>query len=301
MTNDAQKTLTIVSVTGHQDYAQGSAYSIMRSFQELQKKLPAETLRCLLVSPEKPADCPDYVLHLPCKPFGYMEYNVFIIYSLGQLIETDFALIVQNDGFVLNGENWRNEFFDYDYIGAPLPTYFTLEDGIVSNHGSEEWEAAFGNLPTNAIEPQNGGFSLRSKRLLELPRALGLPWTCMPPSPFTKTPLELEYGILWHNEDIFLTVAMREILEQQGVRFAPTALANLFSVESFNVPPKFNVNPLDILGVHTMNQLVMSSVNETFMHKKVQMYDNNIYSNALCQVLLGNNIDIRMPQHYLEG
>lgn len=69
------------------------------------------------------------------------EYSQFIFKDLDKYIETDYCLIVQHDGYVLNAEAWRKEWLEYDYIGATWRWYDTMKVG-------------------------NGGFSLRSKKLL---------------------------------------------------------------------------------------------------------------------------------------
>jgi len=70
------------------------------------------------------------------------EYSRFLIKDLNQFIQTEFVLIVQWDGYVICPQCWTNEFLNYDYIGAKWPWY---DEGF--NMG-------------------NGGFSLRSKKLL---------------------------------------------------------------------------------------------------------------------------------------
>jgi len=62
------------------------------------------------------------------------------------------CLLVQPDGFVINPDKWDNQFFEYDYIGAP-------------------WE----QVPHSYLDPWgkphrvgNGGFSFRSKKLLDV-------------------------------------------------------------------------------------------------------------------------------------
>lgn len=50
---------------------------------------------------------------------NYQQYNDFIV-GLGKIWQDDsYALICQHDGFPLNPERWRDEFFDYDYVGSP--------------------------------------------------------------------------------------------------------------------------------------------------------------------------------------
>lgn len=116
------------------------------------------------------------------------EYSRFMLDHLADHIETRFALVVQWDGYVINGEGWKNEFLDYDYIGAPW-THFHDKHTV-----------------------GNGGFSLRSKRLLLASR--GLP--------------------LGHNEaeDVAIARTFRTKLEKQyGLQFAPETLARLFAYE----------------------------------------------------------------------
>jgi hypothetical protein len=72
------------------------------------------------------------------------DYNHFILKDLAAHISTDFALLIQWDGYILDTQYWRSDFMDYDYIGARW-----------------HWQ------PTGK-RVGNGGFSLRSKNLLNL-------------------------------------------------------------------------------------------------------------------------------------
>ena len=49
------------------------------------------------------------------------KFNYKMVYELHKHVNTDFALIVHADGFVIHPENWKDEFLDYDYIGSPWP------------------------------------------------------------------------------------------------------------------------------------------------------------------------------------
>ena len=71
------------------------------------------------------------------------EYSHFIIKELYKYFDTDYVLIIQADGYVLNGKSWLPEFLEYDYIGAA----WLYSDG--RNVG-------------------NGGLSCRSKKLQEI-------------------------------------------------------------------------------------------------------------------------------------
>ena len=48
------------------------------------------------------------------------EYNNFVL-SLNRYIESDFVLIIQDDGHIVNPKMWLDEYLEYDYIGAPWP------------------------------------------------------------------------------------------------------------------------------------------------------------------------------------
>ena len=115
------------------------------------------------------------------------DYSRFMLRRLADHIETTHALCVQWDGYVLNGGAWEQCFLDYDYIGAVWPHF---SDG--HNVG-------------------NGGFSIRSRRLLEKCRGL---------------PLAEDQA-----EDVVISRLKRAELEAQGMQFAPEALARRFSYE----------------------------------------------------------------------
>ena len=122
------------------------------------------------------------------------SYSEFMLKGLEAHVRTSHVLIVQWDGFVLNAAAWRDEFLGFDYIGAPW------------NHIPEPWSVG------------NGGFSLRSLRLLQ---ALQDP--AIQPS---------------HPEDVCICKTYRTVLEAQGLRFAPTALARQFAVEDGELSPQ---------------------------------------------------------------
>ena len=69
------------------------------------------------------------------------KYSKFCLTELYKYIETEFVLVNQWDGFILNPSKFRKDFFDYDFIGAPW------------------W------FKPNSVSG-NGGFSLRSRNFL---------------------------------------------------------------------------------------------------------------------------------------
>ena len=117
------------------------------------------------------------------------DYSRFVLQDMVDWVETSHCLIVQWDGFILNAESWSADFLDCDYIGAPWPQF---RDGH---------------------DVGNGGFSLRSRRLME---------AC-------RDPRFIDTG---QAEDVVIGRANRSWLEQElDLRFADRALASRFSFE----------------------------------------------------------------------
>lgn len=73
------------------------------------------------------------------------EYSLFAIKELWKHINTDYLLIVQHDGWILNPDAWDNAWYDLDYIGGNACWTDPDENGMGGN----------------------GGFSFRSKRLMQ--------------------------------------------------------------------------------------------------------------------------------------
>lgn len=132
---------------------------------------------------------------------GIDSWNFKCVYELHRYVDTDYCMFIHADGYVINPEAWRPDFLEYDYIGAPWP----LPKDSYSYR-----------TPEGEIIRVGNSVSLRSKRLLELPGRLSLPWR--------------EYYGNTH-EDGFLCVHNRRILEENGCRFAPLEVARYFSVE----------------------------------------------------------------------
>jgi Protein of unknown function (DUF5672) len=117
------------------------------------------------------------------------DYSAFVLRRLPAYVSTSHVLITQWDGFVVDASAWTDEFLVHDYIGAV-------------------WH----DRPA-AHNVGNGGFSLRSRRML----AAGM------------DPRITEL----HPEDTVLCVTQREHLQRaHGVSFAPPALARRFAFEN---------------------------------------------------------------------
>lgn len=69
-------------------------------------------------------------------------YEEALWHIVPQFVQTSHALIIQYDGFVLDGGLWNPDWLQYDYVGAPWPWHADRRVG-------------------------NGGFSLRSSKLMK--------------------------------------------------------------------------------------------------------------------------------------
>lgn len=121
-------------------------------------------------------------------------YSQFMLTELADHFSTSHCLIVQWDGHIIHSEHWDAAFLEYDFIGASWPQF---GDGY---------------------DVGNGGFSLRSKRLVEACRAA-----------------QFQPG---HPEDVAIARCNRRWLEAEGMRFAPREVADTFSAERSSAPDK---------------------------------------------------------------
>lgn len=146
-----------------------------------------------LLSDRTTADMPEPIEWTRIAPLtSARAYSDFVLRDLADHVATSHCLLVQWDGHVLRGDCWRPEFLEYDYIGASWPQF---ADG--RNVG-------------------NGGFSLRSRALLEACRDPGFHHS--------------------HPEDLAIGRHNRAFLEARGLRFAPRPLADAFSAERSGNP-----------------------------------------------------------------
>jgi hypothetical protein len=118
------------------------------------------------------------------------EYSNFCIKKMDQYVDTSHALVFQRDGYVVDHTKWNNEWLQYDYIGATWGYKDNMNVG-------------------------NGGFSLRSKKLLHV----------LANDPQIK---------ICHPEDHIIGRVYRKYLEDNyDIKFAPEEVANQFSIEAY--------------------------------------------------------------------
>lgn len=127
------------------------------------------------------------------------SWNEAIIYDLPKYINTEFAMLIHCDGYIIRPECWRSEFLSYDFCGAPWPL------------PSDDYSYL---SPKGKIIRIGNSVSLRSKKLMDL---------------VATRPMEYHYGN--NNEDGMICVWERDWLESKGCRFAPLEVAVHFSKE----------------------------------------------------------------------
>ena len=140
------------------------------------------------------------------------DFNYKMLYELGDHIHTEFACIVHYDGFIVHPECFRQEFLDYDYIGAPWP----------DPHDDFTYRDINGTL-----QRVGNSVGFRSKRIIDFPREADLPF-------------EDDHG--YFHEDGFLCVKNRHLIEEAGMKIAPLEVAKYFSHETM-IPEIEGITP----------------------------------------------------------
>jgi hypothetical protein len=256
--------ITVVAVHGN-----NGIESILPALKKTAEALP--NCKQLLITNNKiDVDIPQKLVQ---QIIRYEDYNPFIIYCLNEYIETDYCLIVGSDGWALNPNNWRNEWFNYDYIGAPG---FTQDEKFaVIGYDYNPEKRIFINPNIN----QNGGFSLRSKQLLQAPTKYGIT-------------MKWDPTLSYNNEDYQLCCVMRPALESVGIKFAPIEEARLFSVEHLDKRIHEGLDLTKIFGQHSTTRRLLdndvvqwhlteeqtqSIIGETDLLNLLSYYKYNIY------------------------
>jgi hypothetical protein len=192
----------------------------------------------LLISTNKPQNLPSNIKWKNILPLDYRQYSLFVMFSLQNFIETEYCLIVQDDGWVINGDNWSDDFLMYDYIGAPCHAALVGNE-LVQNF---QW------VDTHHLKPiiiQNGGLSLRSMKLLKAPSLYGALY-------YFSNESTLQ------NEDVQLSGIFRPQLESLGIKFAPDNLAKQFSVEYLGPLFHDDLNFSTLFGIHGQTRKLIS-------------------------------------------
>jgi len=179
------------------------------------------------------------------------SYGEIALKLLPRFIEDEYVLVIQWDGFPLFPQNWNPQFFDYDFIGAPV---------LQKSSGGIDWVG-------------NGGFSLRSQKLLQAIERLniGIENTNQDDQP----------------EDAIICIRNKFALEEEGVIFAPIDVASQFSYQAGNIPNK-------ILGFHSIDNLPIF-----FSENELVPIANEIVERIFQPTMLLRYLEVCMKRNYL--
>ncbi len=140
---------------------------------------------------------------------GYPAAMVWEVAGVRNYVQTDYALCIHHDGYILNAEAWNDEWLTFDFIGAPWP-----RDPHPYHPGKSEHPGRVGNT----------GFCLKSKAFMFHTAGLKkefVRWSQHPD----------QYGQQWGG-DTFYSQLQRPNLESYGMRFASVEVAARFGWES---------------------------------------------------------------------
>lgn len=190
---------------------------------------------------------------------GITGYNHFVLRQLPHEIQTDFVLVSQWDGFVVNGAAWLDEFLDYDYIGAPWPHH-----------------------PNSPVG--NGGFSLRSARLLR--------------AQLSEKFIVTDYS---RPEDAVICHDNRAYLKSIGVRFPSLEVAREFSTENLAEEQTVGANDLAVFlkyfksfGFHGFFNFPLVLTEEE-LELVLSLLPDNLYASHDGYRLVEALINLRLP------
>jgi uncharacterized protein DUF5672 len=141
------------------------------------------------------------------------DYSRLVMKGLLPHFESTHVLLVQWDGYVVHPGAWSPEFLDTDYVGAPWPD--APKGGNVGN----------------------GGFSLRSRKLL-------------------TTLTDDRFPLLTYNEDTTICTLHRPRLEAEfGIRFASEEMARRFSFELDDRDVRAGIQTFGFHGVFNLHRV----------------------------------------------
>ena len=150
------------------------------------------------------------------------DYSRFVQLHLPEFISTPYLLLIQWDGYVLEPRAWLPEFLDFDFIGAK---WYWHKDGM--NVG-------------------NGGFSLRSLKLMHAMRDKSFPFVPNVPE-----------------DDQICRLYRPRLCADFGIRFAPESIADRFSYErSLPEGPSFGFHGLFNMWRHVEDIEMIAMVRE---------------------------------------
>lgn len=210
----------------------GVDFGAVKLFSDVRPPLGSADIECVTIPPIR----------------SRADYSCFMLKELKNHVSTSHVLVVQWDGYILNATAWMREFLEVDYIGAPWPQF--------ADHR----------------KIGNGGFSLRSRRLLQ---------ACA------------DQRILCDDaEDIAIGRTYRDLLEGEfGLVFASEALANRFAYER-STP---NGDEFGFHGVFNMPAVTKAAALQALL----KTVEDGVIGERECEDLLVQAWNRRAPGLYI--
>ena len=214
--NRCPKTITLFTFIGTEEHEDDSLTALRVSYERFYFNEVVCVAHALTDNIKKQlfSFCPDATVHEVGVQTA-QDYNKWMVYGLNEVINTEYTLVVQGDGFILNEHKWHPMFLNYDYIG--------------SLWGKDQSERV-----------GNGGFSLRSKKFLEASAKL---------ESDDNTWGRVGEDVFLCRENI------GPMRDKYGIKYAPVDVATIFSVESTAVPEQEHIDlnkseSYDTFGFH---------------------------------------------------
>tara|TARA_B100000029_G_scaffold40393_1_gene37747 strand:+ start:935 stop:1636 length:702 start_codon:yes stop_codon:yes gene_type:complete len=172
-----------------------------------------------LLCPYEPKKKYPDIEYIPISPLNNVDsYNKLIFQDLHKYFKTSHCLIVQADSFVVNARLWKDDFLKFDYIGGPWPDKIQVNPDVLLD------------LKKNPVG--NGGFSLRSRKLVEATAKID----------FDSLNFPLK------SEDVVICHYLYKKMIDNGISFAPPKLAAQFSME--NIDHLYGQDVNTVFGFH---------------------------------------------------
>lgn len=143
----------------------------------------------------------DYEHVVKIKPLtSHVMYSVWMVKKAYTFVDTEHMLVVQHDGWILNPDVWNPSWLSYDYL-SPL---------FIHNH------------QINALSVGQGGFSFRSRRLME--------WIANRAPAWDETPAGTDHtqAMLGSYEDGVISLVYRHAALAAGFKYASPEEASKF-------------------------------------------------------------------------
>ena len=163
---------------------------------------------------ERPQNFPLDIEYVECPKLNYRMYTEYIFTDLGQHIDTSHCLLIQYDSWILRPQMWNDDWLQYDYVAPPWPTHANMQ------------------LPSGEfVRVGCGGFSLRSRKLMDIPKKYNLPLV-----EYVGPPCNA-----WA-EDWNSCFYYRNLYLEFGIKYAPQMVATEFGQED-NMDENIGIYP----------------------------------------------------------